>query len=561
MRSCNSVLKITLMLLVMVSLSIFVSAQVRSQVTVKMAIVASDLSVKPVAKKAFIVCKMPNCTKPITGSTNFQGEAVLAIEPGEYEISTKEPLLFEDKEYSWKLHFVVRAGEALTLELSNDNAETTKIAKTQQTEDIGTIYEKIKSSVFKVFAEDASGSGFLVDKKGLIITNYHIVANTKYYLAVKINEREKYPAAIVSSDKDNDLAVLIINPQAVKNIEPLELAKDSLEKPAAAVGQRMLAVGSPLATENLLTSGIVSKVEKTAILSDVDINPGNSGGPFIDMNGKVVGVCTFTIGVQGSGVSGILRSYIAKALLDKAQSEIGKISMPEARALPVESSYRFTPAAYRTICANLPSEAENLIKNYLDEAGPFTIQFSTPAESACIQIIEERNKSQRLSKHKKEKVPASESGVQLYDWEKYGGAHRPVVCIEVYPEIGMTGGSIFLKILTEGASRSKFKYKSSFKKMELVKDGKVIEPIHPGRDSDDVDESNAYYKMSDAAYYGVYEYPPEAFAPGGELVLKIWDEKHDKPKETHRIPERIRAQIWSDFAPVIKEIEEGYGKR
>jgi S1-C subfamily serine protease len=90
------------------------------------------------------------------------------------------------------------------------------------------------------------------------------------------------------------------------------MADSSPDKPVAFVGERVLAVGSPLATEGILTTGIVSRVESDAIISDVNINPGNSGGPLLNFRGQVIGITTF--GVQepgrGPGISGIVRIHL-----------------------------------------------------------------------------------------------------------------------------------------------------------------------------------------------------------------------------------------------------------
>lgn len=148
------------------------------------------------------------------------------------------------------------------------------------------LYQKYAGSVFTIQAEGGTGSGFLVDGKlGLIVTNSHVVANTVYYLAVKMDEEKKYMAKVVAEDGAKDLAILRVAPEVVAGMTPLQLATAD-EVGMLFPGDVVVAIGSPLGTEGLISAGVVSKVEKEAIYSDVDINQGNSGGPLFNEQGQ-----------------------------------------------------------------------------------------------------------------------------------------------------------------------------------------------------------------------------------------------------------------------------------
>jgi hypothetical protein len=524
------------------------------QVKVKVAVVAADLSVKPVPKYSLSVCRQPGCQPQYPCSSDLEGTLTVTLPPGDYTIASKAPLDFEGKRYSWSLNFTLPPDKDVSLELSNDNASIEALPQAANTgeSDEGRIFEKVKNSVFKIFSDDASGSGFLVDASGLVLTNYHVVRGSDY-LAVKVSESEKYPAVLVATDAVSDLAVLRVNPEAVKNLFVLSFAQDSKEHPAVRTGQRVMAIGSPLSTETILSAGLVSKVEADAILSDVNINEGNSGGPLLDLQGNVVGICTFKLAGSGAGVSGILRPVKAISLLDSARQKLSVTACPLATKLPVESSIQYPPELLRQACATQTRREEQ----YQDSMGPFAISYWTPVLASCLKQQQEAERAKRLAKHRNGKDTQEASSTELYGWQKYAGEYSPVVMIVAMPEIGSTGGSIFLKILTEGTSRSHLKYKTSFRKMELIRDGKTVEPIKPGRSSTEIDMNDAYAKASDAAYFGVYEYPPEAFRPGAKLVLRIWDEKRESPKEESTIPEKIRAQIWRDYEPYFKATEAG----
>lgn len=580
----RTILKAMLLIAVLIAISAgFMFADFPKQkVNVKVAIVTPDLTLKPVMKRKFIVRKVSDKSEVLTFTTDFSGNASFELEMGNYEVEIEKPLRFKNQEFYWKVEFLV-IDKPVNLELSNDNAQIKKMeapvegvenAKerfSSEAKIINRIYSIASKSTFKIFAEDCSGTGFLIDKRGIILVNYHVVANSENFIAAKISEKLKYPVKLISGDKDGDVAILLINPKAVENISPLPLAEDSIDKPAVSVGETIVTVGSPLTTENILTKGIVSKVEESAIFSDIDINPGNSGGPAFDLNGKVVGITTFKIGILGSGISGIVRIKEAKKLLLRSKEKIDELisNPPPLEKLPVVSSFRFSPEDYRRICYDrkikrgfhIPlvgkrkSPEEKIYKLYQDKAKSYDIVYDTPVKTAWIRIIKGKRLAEKLAKHKKSKVEDAGRHIQMFDWEKYGGVNSPVVSIRVFPKLKETFGSVLANTFL--GTRVNLRFKGSISRLELLKNGEVVKPILPGRDSFEVEKENAYYKVSDATYFAVYQYPPEIFNPENKLTLRIYDEKKAEPI-VHVIPKKIQMQIWSDFEPVIDEIVEGY---
>jgi len=142
--------------------------------------------------------------------------------------------------------------------------------------------------------EGGTGSGFLYDAEGHIVTNYHVVENAEE-LSVTLADGEVYPAEIVGVDPSNDLAVVRID---VENLpQPVALGdSDGLR-----VGEFVVAIGNPFGLERTLTVGVISSLGRViespdgrfigeAIQTDAAINPGNSGGPLLDLEGRVIGV-------------------------------------------------------------------------------------------------------------------------------------------------------------------------------------------------------------------------------------------------------------------------------
>jgi S1-C subfamily serine protease len=146
------------------------------------------------------------------------------------------------------------------------------------------------------FPQEGSGSGFLIDKEGHIVTNYHVIENAEELL-VNLADSQAYEATVVGVDPSNDLAVINIDaPEGLP--EPLVFG-DSNE---LRVGQFVMAIGNPFGLEQTLTVGVISALGRViqspedngfigeAIQTDAAINPGNSGGPLLDLKGHVIGV-------------------------------------------------------------------------------------------------------------------------------------------------------------------------------------------------------------------------------------------------------------------------------
>ena len=149
----------------------------------------------------------------------------------------------------------------------------------------------------------AQGSGFIIDKSGLIVTNNHVVAGSDK-ITVILKDESQYDAKVIGLDPVTDIALIKINPK--KDLPVAKLgSSDDLK-----VGEWVIAIGAPFGLEHTVTAGIVSAKGRVIgsgpyddfIQTDASINPGNSGGPLINMKGEVVGINTMIIaGGQGIG--------------------------------------------------------------------------------------------------------------------------------------------------------------------------------------------------------------------------------------------------------------------
>jgi S1-C subfamily serine protease len=155
----------------------------------------------------------------------------------------------------------------------------------------------------------ATGSGFVIDDQGHILTNAHVVQGSDR-IEVSLGDKEAVKAELVGQDPSTDLALLKVDPSEI-DLHPLQLGDSS----NLAVGDPVVAIGNPFALDRTVTSGIVSALQReiqapngfsidNVIQTDAAINPGNSGGPLIDASGRVIGINS-QIASQGGGSEGV----------------------------------------------------------------------------------------------------------------------------------------------------------------------------------------------------------------------------------------------------------------
>jgi len=171
------------------------------------------------------------------------------------------------------------------------------------TADIETVREavivKVRPAVVQINVQTSQGgglgSGVIIDRRGYIITNNHVVEGAQN-MQVILYGGESLPAQLVGTDPPDDLAVVKITPPANVNITIATLGDSSKLR----VGQDVLAIGNPLGITQTVTNGIVSAINRVvgtlpdAIQTDAPINPGNSGGALVDLRGQLIGVPTST---------------------------------------------------------------------------------------------------------------------------------------------------------------------------------------------------------------------------------------------------------------------------
>jgi S1-C subfamily serine protease len=188
--------------------------------------------------------------------------------------------------------------------------------------------------------QEGQGSGFVIDKEGHILTNYHVIADARQ-VEVTMHNRKKYKATVVGTDPSHDLAVIQIKaPELVPSV-----LGDSRN---LQVGQKVYAIGNPFGLAGTMTRGIVSSIRPVrepngamideAIQTDAAINPGNSGGPLMNGHGEVIGINPMILSNsnQSAGIGFAIPINTAKAVLNDLMT-LGRVRRPAlgVRTVPI----------------------------------------------------------------------------------------------------------------------------------------------------------------------------------------------------------------------------------
>jgi S1-C subfamily serine protease len=181
--------------------------------------------------------------------------------------------------------------------------------------------------------QQGQGSGFILDKQGHILTNFHVVSDARQ-VEVTLFDKHRYKAKVLLNDKSHDLALLQID---APNLQPATLA----DSRGLQVGQVVYAIGNPFGLNGTMTRGIISSIRSVrgplgnliedAIQTDAAINPGNSGGPLLNSRGEVIGINSMIAtgggADQNAGVGFAIPINTAKAVLNDF-AQYGKVLRP-----------------------------------------------------------------------------------------------------------------------------------------------------------------------------------------------------------------------------------------
>lgn len=425
------------------------------------------------------------------------------------------------------------------------------------TDELTTSFKRLEKSVVTVWSEIGHGTGFIFDKSGLVMTNQHVIGPSEY-VAVQFDDTQKVLARVLAADPEKDVAVVWINLEGFPQAIAAPIARTNTEEPAVIEGERVLTIGSPLNQRKVITTGVVSKVEKRAIISDININHGNSGGPLFNSLGEVVGITTFGDFTRygGPGISGIVRIEETLGVIENARSAMKGRYAPSAVYLPVEPTQPYPLDAIKSAVLAEKFETDR----YFFGVGEFQVSLMTPPLIYRIQTEATREATKTKNK-RTDKNGAVQGTISVLDefkgWREYVGDYKPVIILRATPNMGESFWGSFGRAFAGYYgihAQANYRFKTDFYRMKLFCGDREVMPIQPGKVAHVISESNYFVRAKDATYEGLYTYPADAINSScGKVRLEIYSERNPEKANTKTLSDKTVLRIENDFAPYFQK--------
>ncbi|WP_191014049.1 S1C family serine protease [Treponema zioleckii] len=246
-------------------------------------------------------------------------------------------------------------------QIQGTTVASTKTEYTQDELQNISVYEKCNEAVVNITTQEmaynwffepvlqdgGTGSGSIIDKRGYVVTNVHVISNATK-ISISLADGSTYEGVVVGKDVESDIAVLKFDPPAGKELKTIGFGDSESLK----VGQKVIAIGNPFALERTMTTGIISGLgrpiqESTNVIirnmiqTDAAINPGNSGGPLLDTQGRMIGINTMIISNSGSsaGIGFAVPVSTARRVVNDL-IQYGKVNRGKLAIAPVQMTSR-----------------------------------------------------------------------------------------------------------------------------------------------------------------------------------------------------------------------------
>ena len=498
------------------------------KIKIRAALFDRDLNLKPVPRLV-ITLKPKAAGAPVTAQTTLDGVAELELPAGAYQLTTDKPAELFGKQYLWDLEVNVAKPDQV-IELSNDNAKVTDSAAARgaHVDELAEQFKRVRASVATVWTEDAADDGFLIDPAGLVFTSHFVIEGHKW-IAVQFDGGRRLSADVLVDDETNNIAVLRISMEPLKDIFVPSL---SLDPGALIEGERVFAIDNSIKRGKVMSTGLISKADAKEIISDVKFT--DLASPLFNSSGTVVGYSRIVNKEMHIIPLAEVRDDIARA-----KQKLTTATTPSSRLLPVPPPGDFP---VDSLLSRHETRWEKEI--YAFKLGDFDLELLTPV--ARYQYEQERYTT-AMNQRMKQK------GGDATKLQQPEHKYQPVFGISVYPQLKLA----FWKswgdnMATNNQGPSTYRPKSSFSRLRLLCGDKEVEPILPGKFAIGTG-SNRFVRVDQSAFYGLYSYTPDVISSScGKVTLEVYSASQaDKPLVKVLEPAQVN-RIWQDFEPFRK---------
>ncbi len=478
--------------------------------------------ITPVARHALLISEEPPSTAPRRRFTTLAGTTDVSLRPGRYAVASDQPVTFEGRTYEWSQRIDIVSGREATLELTADNASIdTGTSATPSDTDPSFLASQWQETVVALWTPTQHASGFVVDARGLIVTNQRGVGSATSVEA-QVTPEIKVRATVLASDPTRDVAILWINPSVVASLRPLALGCGQT-RPPLANGQELYTIGAQMTGQKRLRLGDVTGVGPRLLLSDLTVVRESAGGPVFTVGGLIGFTTVDDRDPDGRWNARVVRIDQACEVIGSAEKKMAEAMPPDATRLPVDPQ---RPVAVGALSEAVKNRAGSL-SPYAMNTADFDVTFITPVNTygARDQV----------------RGPATNFG----NWSEYLADYPRVLLVRVTPK---TVEGLWAKVargaaMTQGMSLPPMKHaKSGFSRMRAFCGETEVTPIHPFMVEQRISESEAIYE-------GLYVFDPAALdVQCGSVTLTVYSEDEPDKGDTRVVDSKVLQQIARDFA-------------
>ncbi len=503
------------------------SAQALSTLHITVTLADVTGKVTSVARYALLISEEPPTREPRRILTNVAGTADVSLRPGRYAVESDQPVMFEGKKYEWSQRIDVVAGRDATLELTAANASVGTLtasatSPTSSDSDLSFLASQWRESVVALWTPTQHASGFIVDARGLIVTNQRVVG-TATSAEAQLSADIKVRATVLASDPTRDVAILWINPSVIASLRPLPLGCGET-RPSVANGQELYAIGAELTGQNGLTPGDVTGVGPRLLLSDLALARASSGGPVFTAGGLIGFTTVDDRDPDSHSDARVVRIDQACDVMASAEKKMAGAMPPDATHLPLDPR----PAAVSALSEAVKNRAGSL-SPYPMSTTNFDVVFITP-----VHIYGARDQAPR---------PVMDFG----SWSEYLADYPRALLVRVTPKMveGLWAKVARGAAMTQGMALPPMKRaKSGFLRMRAFCGDTEVMPIHPFVVEHRISETEAIYE-------GLYVFDPDALGPScGAVKLTVYSESDPDKGDARIVDQKVLQQITRDFAPL-----------
>jgi hypothetical protein len=516
------------LLVAMVWCGIWQTASAQAPGTVHITVTLADATGKstPVARYALLISEEPPSSPPRRILTTLAGTADVSLRPGRYAVESDQPVAFDGKTYEWAQRIDVAAGRNVTLQLTADNASidtstSSGRSATPSDTDPSFLAAQWQDAVVALWTPTRSASGFVIDARGLIVTNQRVVG-TAASVEAQFTPELKVTATVLASDATRDVAILQVNPSVVASLRPLPLGCGQT-RPSVVNGQELYTIGAQTTGQKRLTLGDVTGVGPRLLLSDLNMTRTGAGGPVFTAGGLIGFTTLDDRDPDERSDARVVRIDQACEVVAAAEKKLAEAMPPPATRLPLDPQ---SPVPVSALSGAVKNRAGSLTP-YPMTATDFEVAFITP-----VHLYGAKDQGPR---------PVMDFGT----WSEYVGEYPRVLLVRATPKQveGLWARVARGAAMTQGVSLPPMKRaRSGFSRMRAFCGDAEVAPIHPFLVERRISETEALYE-------GLYVFDPAALGPQCTTVkLTFYSEDEPDKGDTRVVDPEVLRQITRDFA-------------